>query len=307
MGHEPVMIDEVVRFLVSDRSQTILDGTVGAGGHASAILESSPTVRLIGIDRDADALALAAQNLFKFRERVTLVHANYDEFGRAVSGPVDGALLDLGISSMQLAPDRGFSHAAAGPLDMRMDRSGDSDAARWIADASTESIADALRTYGEVRTRVRAIAAALRRAADAQMLNTTTDLRAIVESVLGRGATPAAMSRVFQAFRIAVNDELGALKRFLERIFNFLAVGARLVVISYHSLEDRIVKMFLREQSAECSCPPHLPICVCGLTPKVRVLTRRVVKPSAVEILRNPRSRSARLRAAEYIFTGGAA
>lgn len=305
MEHTPVMVSEVLDHLLHENSRIILDGTVGAGGHAEELLGRRPGVRLIGVDRDPTALRLAGDRLARFGDRVRLVHGVFSDFSGVLGTGerVDGVLLDLGVSSMQLNyPERGFSHSTAGLLDMRMDRAGTT-ARQWLESADEAEIAVTLRRNGEVR-RARRIARSIKDAARAGELETTAGLRAAVERVLGPTASVGELSRVFQAVRIRVNDELGMLDRFLEGIIDRVNVGGRIVIISYHSLEDRAVKSFFKLQSATCVCPPGSPICFCAHSPALRVLTRRVVKPSAQEVAANVRSRSARLRAAEVITNG---
>lgn len=300
--HVPVMVDEVLQHLLHDRTRVVLDGTVGYGGHAEAILRARSDVRVIGVDRDPAALEAAAARLAGFGDRVTLAQGLYCDLD-AVLAParrVDGILLDLGISSPQIdEPARGFAHGAPGPLDMRMARSGET-AAEIIARCDAGEIARWLREYGEVR-HARRIAAVIRAAADRGEMVTTADLRAAVVAAVGHGASPAELSRVFQAVRIVVNRELEHLHAFLGCALDHLNPGGRLVILSYHSLEDRMVKEFMRDASATCVCPPAVPVCVCGRVPRVRMITRRAVGPRHEELARNPRSRSARLRAAEKI------
>lgn len=305
MEHTPVMVSEVIDYLLHDHPGFILDGTVGAGGHAEELLSRHSGVRLIGVDRDPTALRLAGDRLARFGDRVRLVHGVFSDFAALLEDGqrVDGVLLDLGVSSMQLnRPERGFSHSSAGLLDMRMDRTGIT-AREWLESTDEAEIAVTLRRNGEVR-RARRIARWIKNAARAGELDTTAGLRAAVERALGPTASVGELSRVFQAVRIHVNDELGMLDRFLDGIIDRVNVGGRIVIISYHSLEDRAVKSFFKLQSATCVCPPGSPICVCAHSPALRVLTRRVVKPSAQEIAANVRSRSARLRAAEVITNG---
>jgi 16S rRNA (cytosine1402-N4)-methyltransferase len=299
MRHVPVMVDEVVRYLLHERSQIVVDGTVGFGGHAEAILRANPSVRLVGVDRDTIALEATASRLSHYADRVQLVRGLYSDFDHVLAGvgKVDGVLLDLGFSSPQLDdPARGFGHGAKGPLDMRMGGEGET-AADLLARLDVDEVASVLREFGEVRHATR-VARAIRAAVAAGALNTTTDLRAVVVVTLGHGASPAELSRVFQAIRIAVNRELDHLRAFLDGVLDVLNPGGRLVVMSYHSLEDRMVKTFLRDASATCVCPPSVPICVCGRVPRVEVLTKRGVRASAGETAANPRARSATLRAA---------
>lgn len=305
MRHLPVMVDEVVRYLVHERTRVVMDGTVGFGGHAEAILRECPGVQLLGVDRDATALEAAAARLSAYADRVTLVRGLYSDFDRVLAGvgKVDGILLDLGFSSPQLDdPARGFGHSANGPLDMRMGREGET-AAEMLARLDVEEISSLLRELGEVR-QARRVARAIASAAAAGTLSTTSELRAAVVAALGRGVAPAELSRVFQAVRIAVNRELDILRAFLDGVLDVLTPGGRLVIMSYHSLEDRMVKQFLRDQSAACVCPPSLPVCVCGHTPRVDVLTRKGVRASAAEVASNPRARSATLRAAAKVANG---
>lgn len=302
MRHVPVMVEEVVRCLLHDRSRVVLDGTVGFGGHAEALLRAREDLRLVGVDRDPAALAAAAGRLAPFADRVSLVRGLYSELEVVLEsvGKVDGVLLDLGVSSAQIDDRaRGFAHSANGPLDMRMGSEGET-AARLLARSDVHAIEAMLREYGEVG-RARRVARAIRTAVDAGTMTTTAELRAAVVSALGNGVAPAELSRVFQAVRIAVNGELDGLARFLERVLDRLHPHGRLVILSYHSLEDRVVKLFLRDAAATCVCPPTVPMCVCGRTPRVRLLARKALRPAPEEIERNPRARSARLRAAEMI------
>jgi 16S rRNA (cytosine1402-N4)-methyltransferase len=218
-------------------------------------------------------------------------------------GPVDGILLDLGLSSMQLdEPNRGFSYSADGQLDMRMSQSGRK-ASEWLESAETADIATVLRRNGEIRQAKR-IARVIKDAVDSGELRSTADLRSTVEKALGSGAKPAELSRLFQAIRIHINEELILLDRFLGAVIDHMNPGGRIVVISYHSLEDRAVKSFFKLQSATCVCPPGAPVCTCARSPALRVLTRRVVRPSGGEVAANVRSRSAKLRAAEVLRAG---
>jgi 16S rRNA (cytosine1402-N4)-methyltransferase len=306
--HTPVLRDEVVRWLTPRSDGVIVDGTVGLGGHAEALLEAAPTVRLVGIDRDPAALGLARDRLARFGSRVTLVHGSYrdvdrllDEFG---VDRIEGFLLDLGVSSLQLDDaSRGFSFRLDGPLDMRADPTNGVTAADWIASARQTELAEVLSSYGEERYADR-IARAIDEARRRGPIETTATLAAIV-----RDAVPAAYrkgridpaTRTFQAIRIRVNGELDALEGGLRAGFDRLARGGVLAVVSFHSLEDRIVKRFLREKTADCVCPPELPECVCGKRVEAEILTKRPVKPTAAEIEANPRARSAKLRAARKV------
>ncbi|HEU4363914.1 MAG TPA: 16S rRNA (cytosine(1402)-N(4))-methyltransferase RsmH [Candidatus Krumholzibacteria bacterium] len=302
MQHVPVMAGEVVHYLLHDRSRVVLDGTVGYGGHAEAILRASDAVRLIGVDRDPEAIEGAARRLHGFADRVTLVQGHYSDLGPALAGVgmVDGVLLDLGVSSPQIDDARrGFAHGASGPLDMRMGRGGET-AAELLARLNADELARLLKNLGEVR-QPRRVARAIRAAVERGEMRTTADLRNAVTGVLGRGAPPAELSRVFQAVRIAVNAELEHLRRFLDGVLAALRPGGRLVVLSYHSLEDRMVKEFMRDAARECVCPPGVPVCVCGRAPALRLLTRKAVRAGEAETRANPRARSAVLRAAEKL------
>jgi 16S rRNA (cytosine1402-N4)-methyltransferase len=306
MKHTPVMVSQVLTYLPQKKLRIVLDGTVGAGGHAEALLESHSGLQLIGVDRDPTALRLARDRLARFGNRVRLIQGLYSDLGTILSGVgrVDGVLLDLGLSSMQLdEPARGFSYSSEGQLDMRMSQAGRT-AGEWLQGAEVTEVATVLRRYGEIRQAKR-IARVIKAAVDAGDVRSTTDIRAAVERALGATVKPADLSRVFQAIRIHVNDELELLEQFLGSILDFMNPGGRIVVISYHSLEDRAVKSFFKIQSATCICPPGTPVCTCARSPALRVLTPRVVKPSDVEVAANARSRSAKLRAAEVLRPGG--
>ena len=292
MTHVPVMTAEVLQFLQPDRGGLLVDCTVGLGGHARALLEAGAS-RLLGLDRDRDALARARTVLAPWTDRVELVHADYRSLGEVLDArqlqAVDGALADLGVSSLQFDADgRGFSFQRDEPLDMRMDQSGGETAADLVATATERELADAIFQYGEERFS-RRIARALVEARREARIETTGRLAAIVRRAIPRRGyariDPA--TRTFQALRIWVNRELDGLDRFLESASRRLRAGARLVVITFHSLEDRIVKHTLRalEQQA-------------GL---LKVLTRKPLVPQDAEIERNPRARSAKLRAAEKV------
>ena len=287
--HVPVLSREVMEYLVfPDAPARLIDGTVGGGGHSSQLLKRYPRLELLGIDRDDAALEKAAETLAFAKERVTLV---------------DGILLDIGVSSPQLdQPERGFSWRAEGPLDMRMDRREALTASRFLNRGSEEELTRVFREYGELPA-ARRLAAAVVARREEKPFATTSDLVKLCDDVLGkskRGQLPSP-TLVFQALRIFVNDELGELERALPEAVEMLRTGGRIAVISFHSLEDRIVKNFFRDAAAECTCPPGLPVCVCGATPSLRVLTRKVVTARPDELESNRRSAPARLRAAEKI------
>lgn len=290
----------------------VVDGTVGGGGHAAALLERiGPTGRLVALDVDDEALLEAGRRLGSPGDsRVTLVRASFRELGRVLSdlgiARIDRLLLDLGVSSRHLdAPERGFrfseGSAEMTPLDMRMDRRRGVTAADLLRTASAPELERIFREYGELAGAAR-LARALVAARRISPIRSVADLLDVVrQSRVGGGRRHHPATLVFQALRIAVNDELGALREGLAAGIEALRPGGRLAVISYHSLEDRAVKERLREEARGCVCPPQIPVCVCGRTPRLHILTRRPVTPSEEEIRRNPRSRSARLRAASRL------
>jgi len=307
--HRPVLCREVVRLLSKAPAGTIVDGTVGLGGHAKALLEASGDVQLLGIDRDEAALTLAEERLGGFGERVRLVHGDYVDIVAHLAAfgakRIEGLLLDVGISSLQLDdPQRGFSFRKDGPLDMRMDRSAGRPASTWIAEATEKELAEVLRQDGEERF-ARRIARAIVRARERAPIERTSVLREIVHravprSYFAQSIDPA--TRTFQAIRIAINRELESLRAGLDSGFSLLSTGGILVVISFHSLEDRIVKLFFREKAAACVCPPDLPDCICDKEIEAEILTRRPITPTPEEIAENPRARSAKLRAARKVI-----
>jgi 16S rRNA (cytosine1402-N4)-methyltransferase len=298
----------VVELLAPERGGFFVDATVGAGGHARALVEAGPGIRLLGLDRDPEALALARERLAEFGDRVELVEANFGDLESVLEGrpAPDGILADLGVSSMQLEQaSRGFSFRRDGPLDMRMSRSGRS-AAEVVATASVEELSRIFFEYGEERM-ANKIARAILEERSREPITTTRQLSRIVARVKGDREKIDPATRVFQALRIEVNEELQALSRFLAAAVEKLNAEGRIAVIAYHSLEDRMVKETFRRESGACLCPPKLPICVCGARRAVTLLTRRPVRPSEAEVRRNPRSRSARLRAAEKVSAAGRA
>jgi 16S rRNA (cytosine1402-N4)-methyltransferase len=299
MVHKPVMVAEVVHYLLHERSRLVFDGTLGGGSHSRAILEENARVSIVGVDTDADALRLAGENLDPYGERVRLERASYAEAPRIASetGKFDGALLDLGVSSFQLDEgNRGFSYLKDGPLDMRMSQTGET-AAQLIERTGERELGAMLKRFGEV-TGASRIARSVKRASASGAMGSTGDLARAVRSALGGRPAPDVLSRVFQAIRIAVNGELENIRSFLGSILGCVNPEARLVFLSYHSLEDRTIKEFFRRESADCICPPGIPVCACGHLASLEVLTRRAVKPSDAEVASNPRARSARLRAA---------
>ncbi|NPA89964.1 MAG: 16S rRNA (cytosine(1402)-N(4))-methyltransferase RsmH [Chloroflexi bacterium] len=303
--HEPVMVKEVIEYLQPRSGGTYIDATVGGGGHAEAILKASePEGRLLGLDADPGAIERTHRRLHRLGHRVKLVHAHFDRLEDIATRegfvPADGVLMDLGISSDQLEEgERGFSFLRPGPLDMRMDPSLPRTAADLVNTLPEEELARLIHTYGEERY-ARRIARAI---VQARPLYTTTELADLIARVVPRrrGQRLHPATRTFQALRIAVNDELGALERALPQAIRVLRPGGRLVVITFHSLEDRIVKQFFRREAQDCICPPRQPVCTCGHKAQVRILTRKPVTPSPEEVARNPRARSAKLRAVEKL------
>ncbi|MHB8673965.1 MAG: 16S rRNA (cytosine(1402)-N(4))-methyltransferase RsmH [Candidatus Limnocylindrales bacterium] len=307
--HLPVLVEEVVEMLAPAPGSLQVDATVGGGGHTERILEATdPDGRLLGLDADGAAIARVGRRLARFGDRLVLRQVNFRELATAAPaagfGRIDGLLFDLGLSSQQLAgTDRGFGFRAGGPLDMRFDPSAGVPAAYLIATLDAEALAALFRRYGE-EPNARRIARAIVEQRRSAPIETAEALAALAERVVPvdprrpRRRHPA--TRVFQALRIAVNAELEALEAALAAAVELLRPGGRLVVLSYHSLEDRIVKRFIAAERKGCVCPPELPICVCGREPRLRPLgPSRIPRPEEVAV--NPRSRSARLRAAERI------
>jgi 16S rRNA (cytosine1402-N4)-methyltransferase len=300
--HQSVLFNEVVEYLRPARGDgTLVDATVGLGGHAEGLLERYPSAGLIAIDRDPRALEKSRERLERFGSRVAFVQGRHEQLIEILKqsniGSVSGVLADLGVSSMQLDDAaRGFSFRFDAPLDMRMGPDSRS-AADVVNGESEEELVRILRDYGE-EPMARRIARAI---AEARPLETTAQLASVVRSVKRakkpHDIDPATLT--FQALRIAANEELVELDRFVNDAVSVLESGARIAIISFHSLEDRIVKRALRRLEGECTCPPGLPVCACGATAVVKVLTRRPVTASEEEIDRNPRSRSAKLRVAE--------
>ena len=301
MNHEPVLLQEVTEFLRPNREDgTLVDATVGLGGHAAALLERYPEARLVAIDRDPKALELARERLKRFGDRVTFVQGRHEKLIDILKQSnverISGLLADLGVSSMQFDDaSRGFSFRHDAPLDMRMGPESTS-AADLVNGLDEAALAKILREYGE-EPRARQIARAI---VAARPLATTTGLAEVVRSV--RRAKPGEIdpaTLTFQALRIAANEELVGLDRFIDDAVERLERAARIAIISFHSLEDRIVKRAFRRLEGECTCPPGLPVCACGAKEVVKILTGRPVTASEEEVKRNQRSRSAKLRVAE--------
>lgn len=298
--HEPVMVEEVLEHLGLKAGGLYLDGTVGGGGHTMRILESCPACRVIAVDRDSEALDEARARLEAYRDRVRFLHMRFDEAADDVEVKdrgLDGGLLDLGVSSHQLNDDeRGFAFRRGVALDMRMDTTQGHDAMRFLAEASEERLAYVFWKLGEEpRSRRLAREVVKRRATEA--FETSDQLVAALSVTLGRAPSAKEKARIFQAIRIAVNEELESLERALPALRDALNDGGVLVILAYHSLEDRIVKNAFREWSRACVCPPEMPICTCRGEPLGTTLTRKPLRPTEEEVERNPRARSARLRA----------
>jgi len=303
--HVPVLLQEAVELLKIQPGGRYVDCTVGGGGHAEAILRASlPQGRLLGIDADPTAINTARARLQSYGEALLLVNSNFEHLEAICAahhfGPVHGILFDLGMSSLQLEDEsRGFSFQLDAPLDMRYSPAQSLAAAEIVNTFSEVEIASLFRRYGEERKN-RRIA---RHIVEHRPVTSALQLARLVEKAVGgtRGRIHPA-TRAFQALRIAVNQELVCLKRALEQTVSLLLQGGRLVVISYHSLEDRLVKEFLQKETTKCLCPPEAPICTCSHEPTLKLVARKVVKPSSSEIKANPRSRSARLRVAERLW-----
>ena len=307
-AHTSVLLHACIEALRIRPDGVYVDGTLGGAGHSLEIARRLGTGRLIAIDRDDAALNVAAQRLAPYMDRVTLVHGNFGDIADILDklglDQVDGMLFDLGVSSPQLdVAERGFSYMQDAPLDMRMDRSAALTAAEIVNTWPEDRLQRLLRDYGEERYSAR-IAHAIVRARAAQPLQTTLELVDIIRSAMPAAALrekqhPA--KRSFQALRIAVNDELGALERMLATAPDRLRIGGRLAVISFQSLEDRLVKRAIRAREKGCTCPPGLPVCVCGFRQTLRSVTGKPVTPSPEEVAENPRARSAKLRVAERV------
>ena len=306
--HVPVLADEIVATLGPRPGETVVDATFGAGGHATLLAAClRGDGKLIAIDRDPSVAPYFERLRRESAVKSRLLHGEFSATLQQLADNgvrADVVLLDLGVSSMQLdRPERGFSYAVDAPLDMRMDPSASYSARELVNEAGEQELADIFKRYGEERY-ARPIARAIARRRTSQPFERTGDL---VETIKASIPAPARFGeghpakRVFQALRIEVNDELGAVERALPAALEMLRPGGRLAVISFHSLEDRIVKRFLRSQEHGCTCPPDFPVCVCGSEPKLRATPRRAIRPSAAEVARNPRAQSARLRVATKI------
>lgn len=306
--HEPVLVREIVELLRCQPGRTYVDATLGPGGHAEAILRAcAPDGRVIGIDLDPDAIERASRRLTSAGGRFTSVRSDFrrirDILSERRTGPVDGVLADLGLSSVQmLTAERGFGFSSSGPLDMRYDRSRGMSAARLLEEIDEKGLRRLLLEFGEEKSAAR-IARAIVRRRESAPIRTTDELAAIVAAAVPKRG-PARIhpaTKTFQAIRIAVNGELEGLDEFVDMAVLSLRRGGRLAVISFHSLEDRIVKHAMRALASRCTCPPGMPICGCGRENIVRLVTTRPIVPSVSERAMNPRSRSAKLRVVERL------
>jgi 16S rRNA (cytosine1402-N4)-methyltransferase len=312
--HLPVLLRETVEWLSPPPDGIVVDCTVGMGGHSVELLKTIPRGRLIGLDQDVEALQHASLAL-KDDPRVTLVKANFADLLNVLKelslSEVDRVLMDIGVSSLQLdSPSRGFSFQQKGPLDMRMDASASLTAADVVNTYPEERLANVIYEYGEER-KSRRLASAIVRARELKPFENTEELAHLAKRVLGfpqrkKGEAPKhPATRLFQALRIEVNQELEVLKTALKAALSLLKPGGRLAVITFHSLEDRIVKQYFKSESVDCVCPPRIPQCICGHKASIELLTRKPVEATEEEISKNPRSRSAKLRVVEKL--GGVA
>lgn len=303
--HQPVLLQETLELLKPQTNEIIVDATLGLGGHSEAILSVSEKVRVVGIDQDRAAILLAEKRLAIFDNRVEIYHANFSDIRKVLKmaklDEADGLLADLGVSSLQFdSPDRGFSFRFDAPLDMRMNpESGVETAAELLEHLPEEEIANLIYRYGEERFSRRIARKIVENRERGEPVKTTGELAGLIERVLRRGKKdkihPA--TKTFQALRIAVNRELEILERFLIDGIDILKSGGRFCVITFHSLEDRIVKQTFQKLAGKCFCPPRFPTCICGAEKKIEILTRKPIVPGELEIEENPRARSAKLRA----------
>ena len=304
--HQPVLLDETLRLLQPQAGEIFVDATLGLGGHAEAILESAENITVFGIDRDAEAIGHAEKRLAKYGERVKIIHTNFSEIKEVLAEAkvenVSGILADLGVSSLQFdSAERGFSFRFDAPLDMRMNAEPETEtAAELLENSSEEEIADIIYKYGEERLSRRIARRIVWKREIGEPIKTTKELAETVEKAIGRGSAkdkihPA--TRTFQALRIAVNGELEILEDFIRDSVDVLKKDGRLAVITFHSLEDRIVKHTFQKLAGKCFCPPRIPKCVCGAEKIIEILTRKPVIAGDAETLENPRARSAKLRA----------
>jgi 16S rRNA (cytosine1402-N4)-methyltransferase len=303
--HKPVLLGETIELLNPQAGETLVDATLGLGGHTEAILSGFAETRIVGIDQDAEAIELAGERLQKFGDRIRIFHANFAEIKQVLEEAkiekIDGVLADLGVSSLQFDSEtRGFSFRFDAPLDMRMNADSDREtAAELLENLSEEQIADIIYRYGEERLSRRIARRIVWKRGLGEPIKTTKELAETVEKAVGRGKKdkihPA--TKTFQALRIAVNGELEILERFIRDAVDNLKKDGRLVLITFHSLEDRIVKQTLQKLSGRCFCPPRAPLCSCGAKKEVEILTKKPIVAGDDELQENPRARSAKLRA----------
>jgi 16S rRNA (cytosine1402-N4)-methyltransferase len=305
--HEPVLLDEVLNFLITDKEGIYIDATLGGGGHTLKILESlKGNSQVLGFDEDIDAISHVEKYLSSYRDHLILVNENYSNLLDTVrklnySGKISGILFDLGVSSRQIdQKDKGFTYREDSPLDMRMNRNKGISAAEVLNSAEASDLERIFRDYGEEK-RARFLARRIIDRRQEKMIKTSNDFIDILRGLYRPNDLNKNLSRLFQALRIEINNELEHLSIALNNSIEALAVGGRLVVISYHSLEDRIVKNFFRDSSRKCNCPPDFPECMCGAVETLQLVTRKPILPSDDEIRRNVRARSAKLRVAERI------
>jgi len=307
--HQPVLVNETVTTLNCHPGGIYVDGTIGGGGHAYHLFKACPDIKLlIGIDRDEEALLQAEQRLASFKSQVFLIKENYSQIKTIISNlqikSVDGVLFDLGVSAHQLlSPNRGFSFSSEGPLDMRMDREQRITASDLVNTLPENELEKIFREYGEERYAA-SIAKMIIRKRKEKSIKTTLELANVVATAIPFSSHPRKIhpaTQTFQALRIAINNELANLENVLPDAVDILAQKGRIAVISFHSLEDRMIKNTFRHYSKRCICPPRFPQCVCGSPQKLKVLTKKPIIPTTEEITMNPRSRSARLRGAEKI------
>ena len=306
--HQSVLEGEILKHLDLEEGSLIVDGTLGDGGHTELILKNTTGVRVLAIDRDLDAIERAGKRLAPFKNRTILVHENFSNIKTILKKAnvmnVNGLLLDLGVSSPQLdSPERGFSFMRNGPLDMRMDSTQKTTAADLLVNLSDRELVFTIKEYGEERYPKR-IVRAIRKAQIQNAITTTHQLSNIISSVihLSRSTKIHPATRTFQALRIAVNNELEHIKKTLSDSIEILNASARIMVISFHSLEDRIIKNFFKDEEKGCICPPKIPICSCGHMARLKIITRKPVTPSAEEVRSNSRASSAKMRVAERVY-----
>lgn len=307
--HVPVLLNETVDNLVWKKDGIYVDGTLGGGGHSKEVLKRIGSEgRLIGIDRDSDAIEAAQNKLSQYKEKLMLAHSNFSDVKNVISKfgleKVDGMMMDLGVSSPQLDnPERGFSYMNDAPLDMRMDKDSQLTAEYIVNNYTEEEIKSIIKDYGEERWASR-IAGFIVNARERKHIKSTFELVEIIKEAIPAGARregPHPAKRTFQALRIAVNRELDEIEHSIPEIIDILNPGGRLCIITFHSLEDRIVKDSFKKLANPCTCPADFPVCVCGKKPQVKIITRKPIIPDKDEIDNNPRSRSAKLRVAEKL------